>query len=45
MSIAKRQFVRQQGFRDAPAASCEYQYSALMFQPRLNRTLPWSRAE
>jgi hypothetical protein len=33
--IAKRQFVRQQGFRDAPAASCAHQYSALMFQPRL----------
>jgi Domain of unknown function (DUF4395) len=33
--IAKRQFVRQQGFRDATAASCAYQYSALMFQPRL----------
>jgi hypothetical protein len=33
--IAKRQFVRQQGFGDAPAASCAYQYSALMFQPRL----------
>jgi len=32
---AKRQFVRQQGLRDAPAASCAYQYSALMFQPRL----------
>jgi hypothetical protein len=33
--IAKRQFVRQQGFGDAPAATCGYQYSALMFQPRL----------
>jgi hypothetical protein len=33
--IAKRQFVRQQGFRDAPAASCADQYSALMFQPRV----------
>jgi hypothetical protein len=32
---AKHQFVRQQGFRDAPAASCAYHYSALMFQPRL----------
>jgi hypothetical protein len=32
---AKRQFVRQQGFDDIPAASCGYQYSALMFQPRL----------
>ncbi len=33
--IAKRQFVRQQGFGDATAASCAYQYPALMFQPRL----------
>lgn len=33
--IAERQFVRQQGFRDASAASCAYQYPALMFQPRL----------
>jgi hypothetical protein len=33
--IAKRQFVRQQGFDDAPAATCEYQYPALMFQPRV----------
>ena len=32
---AKRHFVRQQGFGDVPAASCGYQYSALMFQPRL----------
>ncbi len=33
--IAKRQFVRQQGFGDVPAASRASQYSALMFQPRL----------
>jgi hypothetical protein len=33
--IAKRQFVRQQGFGDVPAAGCASQYSALMFQPRL----------
>jgi hypothetical protein len=33
--IAKRQFVRQQGLGDASAASCAYQYPALMFQPRL----------
>jgi hypothetical protein len=33
--IAKRQFVRQQGFGAVPAASCSNQYSALMFQPRL----------
>jgi Domain of unknown function (DUF4395) len=32
---AKRQFVRQQGFQDVSAASCTYQYPALMFQPRL----------
>jgi hypothetical protein len=32
---AKHQFVRQQGFTDIPAESCGYQYSALMFQPRL----------
>jgi len=33
--IAKRQFVRQQGFGDASPITCEYQYPALMFQPRL----------
>jgi hypothetical protein len=33
--IAERQFVRQQGFRDASATSCAHQYPALMFQPRL----------
>ena len=33
--IAKRQFVRQQGFGDASAATCAYQYPALMFQPRV----------
>ena len=33
--VAKRQFVRQQGFDDDPAADCACQYSALMFQPRL----------
>jgi hypothetical protein len=33
--IAKRQFIRQQGYGDASAASCAYQYPALMFQPRL----------
>ena len=27
-------FVRQQGFRDAPLEACEYQYPALMWQPR-----------
>ena len=33
--IAKRQFIRQQGFGEAPAEGCAWQYSALMFQPRL----------
>ena len=33
--VAKRQFVRQQGFDDVPVADCASQYSALMFQPRL----------
>lgn len=28
-------FVRQQGFRDASAATCPYQYPALMWQPRM----------
>jgi len=27
-------FIRQQGFRDASPSSCDFQYSALMFQPR-----------
>ena len=33
--IAKRQFVRQQGFADASATSSASQYPALMFQPRV----------
>ena len=33
--IAKRQFVRQQGFSDVPAATGVSGYPALMFQPRL----------
>lgn len=33
--IAKRQFIRQQGFGNATPASCAHQYPALMFQPRL----------
>jgi hypothetical protein len=33
--VSQRQFVRQQGFPDVLAATCEYQYPALMFQPRL----------
>ena len=27
-------FIRQQGFRDAPPEACAYQYPALMWQPR-----------
>jgi len=32
---AELNFVRQQGFRDASAESCGYQYPALMWQPRV----------
>lgn len=32
---ARMNFVRQQGFEDASARACDFQYSALMFQPRL----------
>ncbi|MFN8096338.1 MAG: DUF4395 family protein [Vicinamibacteria bacterium] len=32
---AELNFVRQQGFRDASASSCGYQYEALMVQPRV----------
>ena len=32
---AEVNFVRQQGFRDASAESCGYQYPALMWQPRV----------
>jgi hypothetical protein len=32
---AKRNFVEQQGFRDAAADSCRHLYPALMFQPKL----------
>ncbi len=31
----KLNFVRQQGFQDASAESCAYQYPALMWQPRV----------
>ena len=31
---AKVNFVRQQGFRDASPQACDYQYPALMWQPR-----------
>ncbi|HKT59014.1 MAG TPA: DUF4395 family protein [Gemmatimonadales bacterium] len=33
--VAKRHFIRSQGLDDALGASCEHQYSALMFQPRV----------
>jgi hypothetical protein len=32
---AELNFIRQQGFRDASADSCAYQYPALMWQPRM----------
>ena len=32
---AKRNFVEQQGFRDAAADSCGYLFPALMFQPKV----------
>jgi hypothetical protein len=32
---AELNFIRQQGFRDASADSCAYQYPALMLQPRI----------
>ena len=32
---AQLNFIEQQGFRDANADSCEHQYPALMFQPKL----------
>jgi hypothetical protein len=32
---AQLNFVKQQGFRDAGSKACEYQYPALMFQPKL----------
>ena len=31
---AQLNFVRQQGFRDASPQACDYQYPALMWQPR-----------
>lgn len=34
MSEAHVNFVKQQGFKDASARSCGFQYPALMFQPR-----------
>jgi Domain of unknown function (DUF4395) len=35
MSEAKINFIKQQGFEGASARTCDLQYSALMFQPRL----------
>lgn len=32
---AKLNFIRQQGFRDASPKACDYQYPALMWQPRV----------
>jgi hypothetical protein len=32
---AKHNFILQQGFDDAPSASCGIRYSALLFQPRI----------
>jgi hypothetical protein len=35
MSEAKINFIKQQGFADANARTCGFQYPALMFQPRV----------
>jgi hypothetical protein len=35
MSDAQVNFIKQQGFADANAATCDLQYPALMFQPRV----------
>jgi hypothetical protein len=35
MSKAQINFIQQQGFDDASAVTCDFQYPALMFQPRL----------
>jgi hypothetical protein len=35
MDHAQVNFVRQQGFREAQAGSCGFQYGALMWQPRV----------
>ena len=35
MSEARINFIKQQGFEDAGARTCDFQYPALMFQPRL----------
>jgi len=35
MSEAQVNFMKQQGFEDASARTCDFQYPALMFQPRV----------
>ena len=35
MSDAQINFVKQQGFEDASSRTCDFQYPALMFQPRV----------
>jgi hypothetical protein len=35
MSETRINFIKQQGFEDAGARTCDFQYPALMFQPRL----------
>src|SRR5687767_15818704 len=35
MSKARINFVKQQGFEDASARTCDLQYPGLMFQPRV----------
>ena len=35
MSEARINFIKQQGFGDATAGTCDFQYPALMFQPRV----------
>ena len=35
MSEAQLNFIKQQGFVDASARTCDFQYPALMFQPRI----------
>ena len=35
MSEAHVNFIKQQGFNDASALTCDVQYPALMFQPRV----------
>jgi hypothetical protein len=35
MSEAHVNFIKQQGFKDASARTCDFQYPALMFQPRV----------